>query len=197
MSLTSKRLLGVVLCGGASKRMGQDKAMLVGSSKRTFLQVAHDRLSKVCDSVCLSASSTNASAYQRAIDCEIIVDPDESYGPITGITQSLSHARTRHFEGCLFNPVDTPALTDDDLLTLLKAYQSTPANVICAIAGSESTRLEPLIAIYPICVLETLQTAIENGHYGLQRVLQQMPVERVTLSTQSCRNINTPTDYSN
>ena len=64
----NQRLLGVVLCGGRSSRMGQDKAMLPHPSGGTFATHAADRLAKICDQVCISGESVEIAGVSLIED---------------------------------------------------------------------------------------------------------------------------------
>lgn len=182
------KLLGVVLCGGASKRMGRDKAALTTRQGQSFLDHAGRRLQEHCGTVCVSSSQ------QRETDFHRIPDPPESHGPISGIHASLSYARDHGFDACVFTPVDTPALTSRDLQTLIDAFAGHRDQVVCAVSDQTPEHIEPLIAIYPVTLVDIIGTSIDAGQYSPRRLLRSLPITTVPLSAASCRNINTPSD---
>lgn len=184
------RLLGVVLCGGRSKRMGRDKADLTTDSGSTFLNLAYLRLNTLCENVCLSESR------DRDHDILRIADPPVSHGPISGIDASLCYAKLHGYDACVFNPVDTPRLTIDAMKTLVEAFCSNPLQIVCAVSDESVRYIEPLIAIYPVGVSDAIHDAINCGHYRLQKVLATFTVTRVTLPADVCRNVNTPSDFN-
>lgn len=183
-------LVGVVLCGGRSTRMGRDKAQLKTSDGKTFSDVAIERLKPLCDHVCFSSSRPMPGEHPT------IVDPPDSHGPISGLLASLEYAARRGGCGCLVNPVDTPRLTTGDLQRLVDSFRHHTREIICATSHPQATFLEPLIAIYPIGVIATLHAAIGQKHYSLQNVLRQHGCVRVALPKTSCRNFNTPSDLA-
>jgi molybdopterin-guanine dinucleotide biosynthesis protein A len=184
-------ILGVVLCGGRSRRMGRDKANLCDDQGKSFLSIATERLEKVCSRVALSAAAERPSEYPT------ICDLQPEIGPIGGIWSSLRFAQQHQFTACLFTPVDTPGLTVADLNRLINAYRNSSPTAVCAVSGSNIKRVEPLIAIYPVTWLPTFQQAIEAGRFGLQALLAKHSPIRVSLSSASCHNINTPDDLMN
>ena len=108
----NRGLLGVVLCGGRSSRMGCDKAMLAHPDGGTFLEHAIDRLTGICHSVVISGGThTHPLAT-------LIEDSVAHRGPATGISASLEHAAAHKLTGCLITPVDLPDLTETDLISL-------------------------------------------------------------------------------
>jgi len=185
-----QRLLGVVLCGGRSIRMGRDKAELRTPGGQRFLELAVERLGQVCDDVCISGG------HHRTTQQVLIADPVESHGPISGLVASLDHALENGFQACVFNPIDTPHLTAETLRSLVATYRSHRNEIICAVAGPQSGHLEPLIAVYPVVVADVFRNAIKRGTYGLQRILAEQDCVRVILPAHVCRNFNTPSDLT-
>ncbi|MCC9600864.1 molybdenum cofactor guanylyltransferase [Stieleria sp. JC731] len=196
---TELRLLGIVLCGGLSKRMGRDKAGIrlpVPMPKdpnflgENFLEHAVARLLKVTDTVRISVANLDVELPSRF---NLIADAPPSCGPISGIQSSLTYARDHQFSGCIFTAVDTPLLTDKDIHCLIRAYSDDPTKVVCADGGAQS-KYEPLIGIYPTAVIPVIDQSILQGEYGLQRLLDKIPTRRIELPTASIRNFNTPSD---
>ncbi|PAY15322.1 hypothetical protein CKO51_32455 [Rhodopirellula sp. SM50] len=181
-------LLGVVLCGGASKRMGRDKAALTTHQGHSFLEHACRRLQAHCQVVCVSSSS------ERDTDVQRIPDPPDSHGPISGIHASLSFARDHGFDACVFTPVDTPSITSTDLQTLIDVFANHRDQVVCAVSDQTPDHIEPLIAIYPVTLFDVIDQSIDDGQYSPRRLLRSLPIITVPLSAASCRNINTPSD---
>ncbi|MCS7465573.1 molybdenum cofactor guanylyltransferase [Stieleria sp. ICT_E10.1] len=190
MPLHAPKLLGVVLCGGASKRMGRDKAALTTRQGQTFLDHACRRLQAHCQTVCVSSSP------ERDIDVQRIPDPPDSHGPISGIHASLSFAVEHGFDACVFTPVDTPSLTSTDLQTLIDVYANHREQVVCAVSDQTGGHIEPLIAIYPVTLVDIIGTSIDAGQYSPRRLLRSLPIITVPLSAASCHNINTPSDLN-
>ncbi|MEL6105574.1 MAG: molybdenum cofactor guanylyltransferase [Planctomycetota bacterium] len=182
-------LLGAVLCGGRSSRMGRDKATLRNSHGIDFLTLALERLQVVCREVCVSASA------DRQTMARLIADPPHSFGPISGLSAVLSVASDEGFDGCLVNPVDTPNLTAEDLDGLITIHRKSPDHPVCALSGDgDERRLQPLIAIYPVSSLPSVRECVESEQYSLRRYLESSPFSTLPLSSSSCHNINTPAD---
>ena len=189
MTDVADNLLGVVLCGGQSTRMGRDKAELRLSSGLSFLDHACRRIEAVCPRVCVSANS------DRVTNHRLISDVGDSHGPISGINAALALAVTEQLDGCLFTPVDTPNLTVTDLRRLVAVFQRCPTQIVCATKIANTYDLEPLIAIYPTTAHKILADAERRGQFGLQTLLRKLSVRRVELGTNACKNINDPTDF--
>ena len=110
-------VLGVVLCGGASSRMGRDKAKIELASGMNFLEHAVERLKPVCDEVCLAGRSHWNDSLVA------LPDPTPNRGPIFGVLEAIRYAMQRH-HACLITPVDMPHLTCHDLQKLVSGWQT-------------------------------------------------------------------------
>lgn len=182
-SATPIRLLGVVLCGGRSSRMGRDKATLPHPQGGTFLAHAIHRLQNVCDAVAVSGTCSLAH-------CEtIIADSQPHLGPAIGIAAALHHAAQHGFAACLITPVDVPALDAAALQSLKSTWQTTGHITI-----AHTDRLQPLIGVYPIDLADAIAELANSDDRSLMRWLQQCDIQSVSLSPRVCRNVNTPQD---
>ncbi len=90
--MTDAKLTGVVLAGGESRRMGQNKALLaVGGEKA--IEAIIGAMSEVSLDVTVAANGQNASAYHM-LGREIVCDRYPGQGPLSGIHAALHAART-------------------------------------------------------------------------------------------------------
>ncbi|WP_146513615.1 molybdenum cofactor guanylyltransferase [Rubripirellula amarantea] len=181
----SQRLLGVVLCGGKSTRMGQEKAALPHPKFATYLEHAIAELTPLCDQVVVSGTT---SVSHDLVELE---DSVKHQGPIHGIAAALRYAIEHGFAACLVTAVDMPYLHSDDLRHLVAAWATDNKTTV-----ARSSQIEPLAAIYPVAVQPEMETNIALGRRSLTRWLEATPHHAVALSEQSCRNINTPDDLN-
>ena len=128
---TASRLGAVILVGGASSRMGQDKALLDWGGQRA--------VDRVADLACaLGASSVLTAGGDYGLP--FVLDPSPQAGPVSGI---LAAAERLAAEGCdraLILAVDAPTLTPDDLGPLLEPleggyYDAYPLPMVLPLAA--------------------------------------------------------------
>ncbi len=101
----------VILAGGASRRMGQDKAVLDWNGRR-----AVDRLAA------LAAEAGCAWTLTAGADHGLPFVPDPpGKGPVAGVLAGLEALRGRGLDRALVLAVDAPTLRLDDLRPLLGA----------------------------------------------------------------------------
>lgn len=135
-----RALFGLVLAGGASRRMGRDKAALAYRG-RTQLERTFDLVARHTDRAFVSVRREQAADPARA-GYPQIVDAIEDAGPIAGIAAAqAAHPGV----GWLVVACDLPFL-DDAALELLVARRGT--HPITAYRSSHDGLPEPLCAIY-------------------------------------------------
>ncbi|MFK8111145.1 MAG: molybdenum cofactor guanylyltransferase [Rubripirellula sp.] len=179
----TQRVLGVVLAGGRSMRMGRDKAALPHPDGGTFLEHSIRRLSSICDFVVVSGSSSVPH------DAKTLEDPVNHRGPATGIATALQFCLTEGFDAAIITPVDTPSLSTQDVQCLLAHWQKT-GRVTLAQTG----KLQPLIGIYPAGEADLIRQLADSDDCSLVRWFESRNHEIVSLSELACRNVNAPAD---
>lgn len=175
-------ILGVVLAGGKSTRMGSDKAMLVNSSGTTFLDHAVERLRKVSNHVAVSGR-----AIERT-DVASIPDLTASMGPAVAVYSAVLFAERCGHDLILVTPVDMPNLTADHLSGLIDAidlHQPTCATF-------DETMPHPLVAIYPVSLKSELEQVVTSPRRSLRVWLSTRSFIAVSLPSLALRNVNTP-----
>jgi molybdopterin-guanine dinucleotide biosynthesis protein A len=133
------KLSGVILCGGASRRMGQDKAWLpIGDE--AMLQRVVRIISEVCDPVVVVAGPT-----QRLPDLpgsvQVCRDAEEHLGPIAGLQIGLAavpNDRPVFVCGC-----DMPFVSAE--LTRFLLGEFLPGHVVVPVVAGVR---QPLATIY-------------------------------------------------
>lgn len=114
---------GIILCGGASRRMGRPKALLEFGGE-TFL----DRLIRIfqgcCDKVVLVLghdAETIRAGSVRAATVECVVNPRYAEGQLSSLQRGLEEAGEAG--AVLFTPVDYPAIRLETVQTLCQAIR--------------------------------------------------------------------------
>lgn len=128
----------VILAGGESRRMGQDKAGLVRDGT-SWLAAA---IGKVLNagSAEVFVSGRPGVEYDSG-SCPVLLDLEPGLGPLGGIERGL-HACTS--ELLLVLAVDMPHITSDCLRRML-----TNCDRLTGVVPRLKTGLEPLAAVYP------------------------------------------------
>ncbi|ELP31988.1 molybdenum cofactor guanylyltransferase [Rhodopirellula baltica] len=188
-------LLGVLLAGGRSSRMGTPKALLPHPSGGTFLTHSLNRLRSVCEEkiVVSLASEAHRAQVQLPPSVPALFDSQPALGPAMGVSVALQNASSNGFAGCLFTPVDLPDLSVDDLLSLVHAWRESPTQIVLA-QQTDPERLQPLVGIYPVACMDSIQRVVESEHRSLYRYLRSSDHQTVAIPSTRLRNVNTPAD---
>lgn len=191
-------LLGVVLAGGRSARMGVDKATLPhstgprGDGLTTYLDHAIDRLRPLVAQVAVSGRTVD-SLRSLATPAGVIAIPDPSpyAGPADGVAESLRLAAETPLAGILVTPVDMPDLSTAHLSLLVEAWSlAGPSSIVAATFAD--ARPEPLVAIYPAASLAAIAEVASSESRSLYRWLVGQTCVLVRLPAGGSRNVNRP-----
>jgi molybdopterin-guanine dinucleotide biosynthesis protein A len=178
-------LYGLVLAGGASRRMGHDKAALALHG-RTQLEWARELLGRHCERVFTSIRPGQQDDPVRR-EQPVIVDVHEGAGPIAGIAA----AQQAHPDcAWLVLACDLPFVDDACLELLVRNRDGRP---VVAYASSHDQLPEPLCAIYEPAAREGVLAAIASGRNCPRKYISGAGI---TLLTQhdpaALENVNTP-----
>lgn len=184
-------LLGIVLAGGKSTRMGVDKATLshpsgIEGAPRSYLDHAVARLKPLVRQVAVSGRPWTGSA-----DVTGLLDEQPDLGPAMGVVTALRHAAAQRLAGVLVTPVDMPDIKSDHLRRLVEAWSQT-GGVVCA--SFDRQRCEPLLAVYPQAALAELQQVVASPQRSLSRWVNRGQAVRIDLPAAVGRNVNRPSD---
>ncbi|MBI6546771.1 MAG: molybdenum cofactor guanylyltransferase [Cyanobacteria bacterium NC_groundwater_1444_Ag_S-0.65um_54_12] len=184
-------MAAILLAGGKSQRMGQDKERLRFGTE-PLLQRIYESLSRFFSPVIVIAN--NPEHFPLPGICPI---PDRypDRGPLEGLATGLEHVETA---SALLVACDMPFL-QSELLEFLAGQTMDAA----AIVPRTRRGTEPLLAIYSRSLLPELRRQLDLGVRSMQSflapiTLRELPPEIIELydpAGHSFWNLNSPTDY--
>jgi molybdenum cofactor guanylyltransferase len=183
----------VLLAGGKSRRMGQDKARLrvTWEDAPVFLWERQLAVLRSIEPDDLVISGVRKEGYPESI--AILPDDWVDVGPLGGIATCLNRIRT---DLVVVLAVDMPGIRPAFLKKL-----STRAAVGCGVIPVHQNRFEPLAAVYPAAARDIAIDQIELGELALQRFSERLRreglVTRYTVESAEqiqLLNWNTPED---
>ncbi|WP_439816206.1 molybdenum cofactor guanylyltransferase MobA [Zavarzinia sp. CC-PAN008] len=189
-------VLGLLLAGGRSRRMGTDKAW-VDLHGQPLVQRVAARLAPQVTVLALNAPSGDARF--AALGWTIVPDTIAGHpGPLAGVLAGMDHARAlpRPPTHVATAPVDAPFLPHDLVTRLCAAQARTGAAV--ALARSAGKR-HPVCALWPTWLAEDLRRRLAGGLrrvdlYAREKgcVLVDWPAEPID----PFLNLNAPADVA-
>ena len=173
------KVLGCIIAGGRSSRMGRDKAFIEWRGKPLIEHVA-ERLGPQVTRLVI-----NANGNARRFSLPVIADLIASSTPLAGLHAALTYATENKFDAVLSVPCDTPLLP----LDLYSRLQGDRAAIAYSCGQAHF-----LTGLWPIDSLPHLD--------GLSRVqdfaaaTHARRVEWTTGEHDPFFNVNTPSDLS-
>lgn len=171
--------LGVVLAGGAGRRMGGDKA-LVTLAGRPLISYPLAALLATLEEVVVAAKDDTALPPLPA-GVAVWREPAIERHPLLGVRAALRGAGGR---GVLVVAADLPLVRPEDLDALLAAGG--------AAAACSEGRIQPLLALYPPAALPVLDAMAPDE--PATAVLQRLEPVLVEVPSTSTLNVNRPED---
>lgn len=199
MSQTEHPLIGLVLAGGRSRRMGADKATLLHPDGRSLVRRTVDLLADAgCERVVLSLrhdQEVPAEIGSMAESGEVLISRDPeggSDGPLSGMSTSM---RLHPAADWLVVACDLPRLDVKTLRHLVTARQ--PGDPFVCYRSEFDGLPEPLCALYTTAALPVLDTALAAGIRCPRKVLIQHSARMLDLPVpRALENANTPDDWN-
>lgn len=153
-------IVGVLLLGGQSRRMGSDKSELVFGGK-TLLNRGHEKLAQVCGSVVVSGN-----ALRPNMEC--VPDLNVGEGPADGILSCLRYCQSP----ILVMPVDTPLIPESYLAQVIEHHSMNQDASLTAHLGKR----EPLCGIYNPSSIDKFESELSAGEYSVTRICDKLDV---------------------
>jgi len=197
----SALLSAIVLAGGKSSRMGQDKALLPVGGVSLLQRVCH--IAAGCaDTVYIVTPWPERYQHLTLPCCQFIREVPLSgetgnealnHGPLVGFAQGLAQMQT---EWVLLLACDLPKLQVEVLQAWAAELDSVGEDAIAALAH-HTKGWEPLCGFYRRRCLPQLLDFINQGGRSFQQWLEQHPVQVLSLPvTDMLLNCNTPEDWA-
>ena len=183
-----RALYGLVLAGGKSRRMGQDKALLQrdGQSQLAF---AVDLLERFADRVFVSTRSEQQHEEQRG-QFEQIIDRYDDLGPVAGILSALEDYPDVDW---LVVACDLPNIDAKTIEYLLEHHPAN--NPFIAYRSSHDGLPEPLCALYSPDGAGIVRSFIEDGVNCPRKILIRSDTLLLDQpNPHALDNVNTPED---
>lgn len=178
------RFSGAVLAGGASRRMGRDKAFVeVGGVPLAAIAAAALRGAGAAPIVAVGGDAERLAA----LGLDPVADRWPGAGPLGGIVTALSAAPAGVV---VVLACDLPFVTAEAVEAVAGALGDADA-AVPEVGG----RLEPLLAAYRDTCTAPFTEALAAGRGAVRDALARVRVERVTLADPRwVANANTPED---
>jgi molybdenum cofactor guanylyltransferase len=193
----SPRVISLILAGGQSRRMGQDKALLYWQGK-ILLQSVYE-VAAVCTTGVYLISPW-PERYQGVVPNVICLqESGMGAGPLVALNQALQAPGLISSQPAwvLLLACDMPYLDPQVLKTWQQSLSELPDQVLALVPRHGDGKWEPLCGFYRLQSQPHLQQFIQQGGRSFQAWLTDLPAQSLEVTsnrTQMFWNCNTPGD---
>lgn len=189
-----RRVAGIVLAGGRSRRMGQTKASLDWDGEPMLARIVRI-VAERCDPVFVVAPADSA-AYQELFgtggpEATWVTDEEPGSGPLGGLAAGLAAAAETGARWAFVSATDTPLISADLIEELLRGVTASTQAVI----ANDTERDHPMAGLYRTDTASTIAELTAGGERRMLGALDALNTRRVAVSNPEwLTNVNAPED---
>lgn len=183
MKAEKQHITGIILAGGKSTRMGEDKGLIV-YNKQPFIQHVINALEPIVSEIIIVSNNPEHDVFAE----KRVEDLIPNSGPIAGLYTGLYYSKT---EENLVLSCDIPLISTSVLNALINASDKT----INCVQIESNNKAMPLIALYKKQCKDTCFTLLEQGERRLKALTRQLKTKTIVLDKALAihtTNVNTP-----
>ncbi|MFP4072172.1 MAG: molybdenum cofactor guanylyltransferase [Desulfovibrionales bacterium] len=187
--MKERGVIGAVLAGGKSRRLGRDKASVIFEGT-DLLKRTVTLLQPVCDQTWV----VGRDPARHEVNTKWLLDDIADQGPMGGIVTVLRRVKAP----CLVLTCDLPLLNNEVIARLLRGWgRRREDTLMTTFLHPETGYIEPLVAVYEPEALPLLELALERGIRKLSMALPERVRHHIPCPEGMARvffNINYPAD---
>ena len=166
MTMVNKEnILGVILAGGQSRRMGNKNKLLATINNKSLLEITSNLVKNQLNRVIINS---NIQVYSNnKLNFEIVPDEIDGYlGPLSGIFSAMKWSK-KNFPECQWIasfPVDS-IFFPDNFIDVMTSKIKKETQIVCA---KSNGRIHPVFALWSIVLVNDLEKALVKD--GIRRI---------------------------
>ena len=174
----------VILCGGKSSRMGEDKSLLPFDDKSTLTQYQFDRLKPYFKDIYISSKIDKFDFLDKN---RLLLDESEVYSPIAAIDAILNKLDE---EKVFIITVDTPLVSIDSISKLISSSDDYDITV------AKTIRTHNLCGVFSKSIKNTTEKMLNDDFHKVGFLLQNNKTNIIQLpNDDEFINLNHKEDY--
>ena len=178
----TRTITGIILAGGKSSRMGQDKGFLKLKGK-TFMSYIIEALKPIVSEIIIVSNNPDYDVFKL----KRVADVMEGSGPLAGLYSGLLHSET---ENNIVLSCDVPLINTSVIKKLIEGFTSE----VEVIQFESQGKTMPLVAMYKRHCMHPILKLLQTNERRLQFAIEQLEVKTIKLNPElgkAVRNINT------
>ncbi|MCR5027584.1 MAG: molybdenum cofactor guanylyltransferase [Methanobrevibacter sp.] len=194
----------IILCGGQSRRMGQDKGSMIINDKPMIKYILSTLNNEIDEAIIVLNNSERIDKYKQFInpqdysyDIKFVEDKIKNKGPISGILTGLENITDDY---AIVFPCDSPYVTKNTIQTLFSEIDNT-SQAIVPYHDSENKieTSEPLHSIYNKNIIPIIADLISKDSLHIKGVIEKIDTKFILIDNKKIekkefRNLNRPRD---
>ncbi len=183
---------GAVLAGGASKRMGFNKALVEINGEPLISKVAKTlNRAGVMNLKIVGGDSKTFTLLGH--ECLADEHPDE--GPLGGIITALNHFNDKGKKHVLVVACDLPNISEDLIRKMIEHSLKEPKSIVIPLVDGH---LQWMHVLWPTSVLPTLLRSFSNGVRAPWKASKGLPILRIEgINPHVLFDVDRPEDLTN
>ncbi|ADP76996.1 molybdopterin-guanine dinucleotide biosynthesis protein A, MobA [Methanothermus fervidus DSM 2088] len=191
----------IVLCGGKSRRMGQDKGLLKINGRPMILHVINSLKNFVDEIIVVLRDEKQKNKYKKVLNnlksLKIVTDEVKDQGPLMGIFTGLKYVKSDY---SLVVPCDSPFINEKFIKNMLN-FLSKDLGAEAVVPKHANGKIEPLHALYHKSVRKKIHKKITKNERSVTSFVKEInaifvSAEELDPSLKSFKNLNTPSQIS-
>lgn len=175
----------VILSGGKSSRMGEDKSLLPFSSSKTLIEYQYNRLKPYFKNIYISSKVDKFDFLEK--ECLILDENKDVFSPILALDTIFKKFQNQKI---FIITVDTPFVSIDTISKLIEESKD------CDICIAQTEKTHNLCGVFSSNISLTIKTMIENDIHKIWFLIKNNIYKIIELpNNNEFLNINHRDDY--
>ena len=194
----------ILLCGGQSRRMGQDKGSMIIHNKPMINHILSTLNSEINEVIIVLNNKQRIDKYKNFIKKEdydfkisFVEDEIKNIGPISGILTGLKHITSNY---ALILPCDSPYVTNNLIRNIFNEIDSNYQAIVPYHDNENKLKTsEPLHSIYNKNIIPEIEKLISQDVLHIKGLIEKIDTKFILIDNKKLlkkefRNLNRPTD---
>ena len=194
----------IILCGGKSSRMGQDKGSMIIQNKPMIKHILTTLNHQIDEAIIVLNDSKRIEKYSKFINpndyayqITFVEDKVKNKGPMPGIMTGLSEI---HSDYALVLPCDSPYVSADYINTIFREISKDYQAIVPYHDDENKLKTsEPLHSIYNKNIIPDIEDLISNDILHIKGLIEKIDAKFILIDNKKIekkefRNLNRPED---
>ncbi len=182
----NKKLNAVILCGGRSSRIGQNKALLSFNENKTILDYQYDKLSKIFNKVYIS--SKYEDEYKNY---STILDNSKLHSPMIALQSIFEQLKD---EELFIITVDTPLISEKTILKIINYYENNNFDIV--VPKDNTQKVHNLCGVFSKNIKAEIENCLTQDIHKINYLINSTNSMYLNIKkSEEFININTNEDY--